>query len=160
MTKMKRLTACLLTLSMLLLAAGCGASQKAYSVKERFELGDDQYALEKWERMSDLDTDSTNGYGICLLIVGQEAPVIMSMGGGQTTSGIDLTLTGDQEEPITAQDIQFAAVENMGDYGVRATFQFSLPKDKELPQQGTLINNSNKEETVSLDLSDLPGQES
>ena len=156
--KMRRLTVCLLSLAVLLIA-GCGASSKGYAAKERFALGNDKFALEKWERMPEGDTDSANGYGVCLLIVGDEAPVVMSMGGGQTTSGIDMTLTSG-EETLSAANIQFAVVENMGDYGVRATFQFSIPKDAELPQQGTLINNSNKEETVSLDLSDLPGQES
>lgn len=156
--KTKRLLICLLTAGIMLLLAACGSSEKAYSVNERFSIGDDKCALEKCEKVT--GTDSANAYNISLLIVGNDAPVIMNMNGGQTstTSGINMVLNNGDEK-IEAKDIQFSRVENQGDYGVRATFRFNIPKDTELPEKATLINNSNKEETVLLDLKNLPGFE-
>ena len=153
---MKRLSICLLTISLLLFLAACGTSEKSYSVNERFTIGDDQCVLEKCEKAT--GTATTDDYNISLLIVGDEAPIIMSMNGGQTqtTSGIDMVLKDDNEK-IASKDVQFAHIEDQGDYGVRATFLFSVPKDQELPDEATVINNSNKEETVLLDLEDLPG---
>ena len=150
--KMKCLLIGLLTVGVILLLVACGSSEKTYSVNERFSIGNEKCTLEKCEKIS------SNNYKISLLIVGNEAPVIMNMSGGQTStiSGIDMVLN-DGDEKIAAKDIQFSHIENQGDYGVRATFQFCIPKDTELPERATLINNSNKEETVLLDLTDLPG---
>ena len=153
---MKRLLICLLTAGILLLTVSCGVSEKSYSVNERFSLGDNKYALEKSEKTSETATE--NDYEISLLIVGDEAPVMMNMTGGktQTTSGIEMVLN-DGNEKITSKETTFEHMSNQGDYGIRAVFLFSVPKDKELPEEATLINKSNKEESVVLDLEDLPG---
>ena len=125
-------------------------------MNERFSLGDDKYVLEKSEKTA--ETATANDYEISLLIVGDEAPVIMNMTEGQTqtTSGIDMVLI-DGHEKISSKETTFEHMSNQGDYGIRATFLFSVPKDKELPEEATLINKSNTEETVLLDLEDLPG---
>ncbi len=153
---MKRVFICLLTVGILLFISACGASEKPYSVNERFSLGDDKYVLEKSEKTS--ETDTSNEYTISLLMVGDEAPVIMNMTGGktQTTSGIEMVLNNGDEK-ISSKETTFEHMSNQGDYGIRAVFLFSVPKDKELPEEATLINKSNTEETVLLDLEDLPG---
>ena len=152
---MKRVFICLLTVGILLFISACGASEKSYSVNERFSLGDNKYALEKSEKTS--ETATANDYEISLLIVGDEAPVMMNMTGGktQTTSGIEMVLN-DGNEKITSKETTFEHMSNQGDYGIRAVFLFSVPKDKELPEEATLINKSNTEETVSVDLKALP----
>ena len=52
---MKKLFAAALVAVMCLAFAGCGGSS-GYSQGEQFQLGDETYALEKWERNIDKDT--------------------------------------------------------------------------------------------------------
>ena len=138
--------------------AGCGGSA-AYTEGEQFQLEDNTYALEKVVKAIDQDTQSTECYGVSVLMVGDTAPVVMDAGslagGGAITprSAINMTLS-DGDKSYTAKDISFAKTDEVEGYGSRATFYFDIPVGEELPSKATLTGTS-EEEGIELDLSGL-----
>ena len=155
---MKKYIAVIAILALCFAFTGCGGSS-GYTEGEQFKLGDETYALEKIERDSDKDTDSTERYGVSLLQVGNSAPVTISgFGGGTTTtkSIIDLTLNDGETKYVTST-ISFVATDEVEGYGSRVIFYFDIPKGKDFPASGTL-KRTDGDETAELDLSGLKAQ--
>ncbi len=157
---MKKLFIAALAMMMCLAFAGCGGAS-GYSKGEQFQLGDETYALEKWERHSEKDTGSTECYAVCVLQVGNTAPVVISgfgTGGAMnTSSAIQLTLN-DGDSTISPSSIGFAAIDDVEGYGCRLTFYYDLPAGSELPESGTLTKNG-EEESAELNLGSLSVEE-
>ena len=151
---MKKLFAAALVAVMCLAFAGCGGSS-GYSQGEQFQLGDETYALEKWERNIDKDTSVSEGYSVCVLQVGNTAPIIISGFGTEnatTQSAINLELSNG-DKTYSPASIGFQAIDDVEGYGCRLTFYYDLPVGEDLPTSGTLTKDG--EEPVELDLSGL-----
>lgn len=152
-----------LTFFMLFIAA-CGDVTQSVksdvtepSVGVNFKLGKQTYALEKWVRRADYDTDTKTGYGLCFLQVEGVAPISISAS-GEYSSTLDMTLDiGDTA--LRAGSISFAAVDDI-DYATRITFIFALPKGSALPVNGTISNTGNDErKTINLSELSAPDEE-
>ena len=151
---MKKLFAAAFVIIMCVAFAGCGGSS-GYSQGEQFQLGDETYALEKWERNIDKDTSASEGYSVCILEVGTTAPIIISGFGtanATATSAIGLELSNG-EKTYTPTSIGFQAIDDVEGYGSRITFYFDLPVGEDIPTSGTLTKDG--EEPVELDFSGL-----
>ena len=154
--KLKKIIAVISILAMAFVITSCGGSvSNGYGAGEDFTLADNTFALEKWVRNTDNDTDSTECYGVALLIEGNEAPIIMSLSGGQPQSAVNLVLNKDDDSTISPSGINFDGIDDQDKYGVRLTFYFNLPKGEDLPKTATLINKNNEEETATLDLTSI-----
>lgn len=148
----------LLVIAALALAcAGCGAPKdKAYAAKEKFKLNDNTFALEKWMRKPDMDSGSKKAYDLCLLMVGDDVPVIIN--GANMTSGVNVAFALG-EDTVDAGTVGYQHNVDVPGYGVRASFTLLLPEDSELPQSAELYDVSNKEKRVALNLSGLTVEE-
>ena len=164
---MKKAGKILLILIIAVLAAVCVScssetQNKGYGANEPFTLSTKKYALEKWVRLPDEDRGEQEAYGLCILMVGKDAPVTFNIGtngsAGNMRSGIDVTLQKG-EEMISTRNISFAAVEDVPGYGIRATFNFLLPKGEELPKSATLFDTTDKSKSVLLNLENLTKDE-
>lgn len=157
---MKTFIATIVIIIICIAFAGCGVGS-GYSEGEQFTFGENTYALERLVRVKDKDTDSTECYGVSLLQVGYEAPVIISgfFGNGNmsTKSAIDMTLK-DGDTTYSTRSISFAATDEVEGYGSRAVFYFDIPKGTDLPTSAILWG-SDDEETVELNLSGVTAEE-
>lgn len=157
---MKRILVVALVAALCLVFAGCGSSS-GYSAGEQFQLGDNTYALEKWERTTANDTSSSDGYSVCLLQVGNTAPIVISGFGSDNASmksALEMTLI-DGDTTYSAKTVGFAAIDDVEGYGSRITFGFDIPKGTDLPTSATLVNTSSGEESVQLNLKGLEVKE-
>ena len=156
--KMKRIIAVLSIMVLTLIFTGCGGDSASggYAAGEDFTLGDNTFALEKCVRIADMDTDSTEGYGVAVLIEGSQAPIIMSTSGGAPQSAVAMILVKEDGSTIKSSGINFDGIDDQGKYGVRMTFKFSVPKGEEFPAKATMMSANNEEETASLDLTTAP----
>lgn len=153
---MKRIIIAALVTALCFVFAGCG-SGSGFKAGEQFQLGENTYALEKWERMTDKDTDTTEGYAVCLLQVGDSAPVIITGLGTDnmsTESTLDMTLNMN-DSTISPNTIGFQAIDDVEGYGSRVTFSFDIPKGEDLPESATFINLTEDDESVQLNLKGL-----
>ena len=164
---MKKAGKILLILMIAILAmvcVGCSSQteNKGYGANEKFTLSNKTYALEKWVRLPDEDRGEQEAYGLCILMVGKDAPVTFNIGAngaaGNMRSGIDVTLQKG-EETISTRNISFAATDDVPGYGSRATFNFLLPKGEELPKSATLFDTTDKSKSVLLNLENLTKEE-
>ena len=129
-----------------LAACGSGGVKKG----KEFTLGKNTYKLESASK-------SGGAVTVKLLVKGKNAPVIIkgfgSTGtpGPQMVSAVNMKL-GEGDEAINVSTVKFDSIKMVKSFGVRMTFKFNVPSGREVPATATVINNSNKKETVKLDL--------
>ena len=146
MKKYKLIPLMIAVAAMLFVLAGCGGSD-GVKKGEEFTLGDNKYKLESAEIKGSEVT-------VNLLVEGKNAPVIINGLGGSNTSmasAVNMTL-GEGEDAINVSTVKFDTIDEVDGFGVRMAFKFTIPSGSETPTTAVAINNSNKEETVKLDL--------
>ena len=148
--KTKRVIAMVLVTIMLFALAGCGP--KKYKVDQGIQLDKQWFIFEKVERVTDKDTDNTKCYTVSLLLYGDKTPVNINLNTKKATSRY-LVVLNSGDEAIKPGNIDFQTLEKkINGYGVRATYEFHIPSDSNLPKQGTLSDENNKSKTAILDL--------
>lgn len=134
--------------AMVISLAGCGSG--GVKKGQEFTLGKNTYKLESAEKSGSTVT-------VKLLVKGKNAPVIIkgfgSTGtpGPQMVSAVNMKL-GEGDEAINVSTVSFDSIKMDNGFGVRMAFKFNVPSGRETPVTATAINNSNKKETVKLDL--------
>ena len=155
--KLKKVIAVLSIMAMAFIVTGCGDSgSSGIPAGEDFTLGDNTFTLEKCVKITDNDTQSSEGYGVAVLIEGNQAPIVMSVNGGTPSSAVSMVLVKDDGSTISPSGINFDGIDDQGKYGVRMTFNFDVPVGEGLPATATMTNTNNEEESVTLDLSSAP----
>lgn len=144
-------------LMVLMCSVACTAQQdKAYAANEKFKLNDNTFVLEKLVRLPDLDKGSSEGYGLCLLMVDDNVPVIIN--GANMTSGISMYLTTAEDDTIESTSVDYDHQPDVSGYSVRATFSFLVPSEGDFPQSAALYDVQDKENKVLLDISQLKAE--
>lgn len=134
--------ALLAMLLVLLMLAGCGASEQqtakaTVSKGEPFQAGGEAYMLSEIVHVTEYDTGEKLGYGVIVMMKSASAPVSFSADGGSVKSLIDLTLDDGSGGVYQSTNIAFAANDDSSGYLGYARFEFSLPKGAAFPQTGT-----------------------
>ena len=150
--------AALLVVSAAVLTA-CGSSGGGESAKNAdVKVGDYYMKAEKWTHDSAYDNDSTEHYGLNILILGEKIPMTMGIDGGNAKSGFSIVFKGESGD-IDPTSVTYTKIDDQGDYKIRAIFYFDNPKDTKLPETAIISLASDENTSATMDLSAIEVEE-
>lgn len=124
---------------------------------ENFKFGDETYAVEKWIIVPKYDSETQTGYGLSFLQKEGVIPVQISISTNGSPSSysslLDMKLEIDGEN-LEPENISFENVKDVPGYSARIIFEFAIPTQSKLPDNGTLLY-KNKKLQKEIDLSAL-----
>lgn len=123
--------------------------------EETVTVGEYTFKPEKWVHNADEDTDSTQKYGLCLLMLGERVPVTMGVDGGNAQAAVQVSFTSG-DTVTNANMVSYEHISDQGEYKIRATFFADLPKDQPLPDTATISLDTGDKPLSTVDISGLP----
>lgn len=151
---MKKFMAIFLSLLMIFSLAGCGGNNSNENGVTEFKAAEGRFKLDRWERNSDFDNETSDGYSLVFLSTIDSIPVQFTLGSDSTPMVLlvaDVIVDG---TAIQANGISASYGQYEGGYSAEILYSFSLPKGSALPSKGVL-HDMTADKDIDLDLSGL-----